>query len=151
MITGCVECSLLATLSKPGRRPRKRQPEVTTAFLNMICIIILPSTWRRGGEFQHFGGVSRTWVCQFYPFRTHSFESKSLLLPIVLTSDHIDNFCFVVLPSSEKKFTTFSEARRAKFLPWPKMGKHKVKFLFYFNNLSFLQLSDFQNKSESNV
>ena len=61
----------------------------------------------------------REFVCQLYPFRTHSFESKSLLLPIVLTSDHTDNFCFVVLPSSEKKFTTFSEARRAKFPPWP--------------------------------
>ena len=27
----------------------------------------------------------REFVCQFYPFKTHSFESKSLLLPIVLT------------------------------------------------------------------
>ena len=80
----------------------------------------------------------------------HNFESKSLLLPIVLTSDHIDNFRFVVLPSSEKKFITFSEARRAKFLPWSKICK-LIEFFFYCNNLSFLQLSDFQNKSESNV
>ena len=85
-------------------------------------------------------------IGKLYSFKTHSFANKSLLLPIVLTSDHMDNFRFVVLPSSEKKFTTFSEARRAKFPPWP-------IFFFFFNcnNLSFLQLSDFQNKSESNV
>ena len=86
----------------------------------------------------------REFICKLYSFKTHSFANKSLLLPIVLTSDHMDNFRFVVLPSSEKKFTTFSEARRAKFPPWP-------IFFFYCNNLSFLQLSDFQNKSESNV
>ena len=61
----------------------------------------------------------REFICKLYSFKTHSFANKSLLLPIVLTSDHMDNFRFVVLPSSEKKFTTFSEARRAKFPPWP--------------------------------
>ena len=99
-------------------------------------------------------GVSREreFVCQIYPFKTHNFVSKSLLLPIVLTSDHIDNFRFVVLPSSEKKFITYSEARRAKFLPWSKICK-LIEFIFFFyrNNLSFLQLSQFHNKSESNV
>ena len=76
-------------------------------------------------------GVSRgrEFVCQIYPFKTQNFESKSLLLPIVLTSDHIDNFRFVVLPSSEKKFITFSEARRAKFLPWSKICK-LIEFFF---------------------
>ena len=66
---------IIATLSKPGRRPRRRQPKVTTAILKIIYIFILKSTWGRGVEFQHFGGVSRTWVCLvFYPFKPHSFE-----------------------------------------------------------------------------
>ena len=71
--------------------------------------------------------------------RTHSFESKSLLLPIVLTSDHINNFCFVVLPFSEKKFTRFSEARRAKFLPWPNFFIIIIASLFC-NNRTNLNL-----------
>ena len=115
---------IIATLSKPGRRPRRRQPKVTTAVLKIIYIFILKSTWGRGVEFQHFGGVSRTWVCLvFYPFKPHSFEGESLLMSIALTLDHRDDFRFVLLPSCEKKLTTFSEARRAKFPPWPKMGK----------------------------
>ena len=61
----------------------------------------------------------REFVCQFCPFKTHNFESKSLLLPIALTSDHRDNFGFVAVPFSEKKLTTFSEARRAKFPKFP--------------------------------
>ena len=44
-------------------------------------------------------------------------------MSIALTLDHRDDFRFVLLPSCEKKLTTFSEARRAKFPPWPKMGK----------------------------
>ena len=93
----------------------------------------------------------REFVCQIYPFKTHNFESISLPLPMVLTSDHIKNFCFVVFPSGEDKFITFSEAQRAKYPPWSNICQLiKVNF-FYCNNLSFLQLSDFQNKSESNV
>ena len=61
-------------------------------------------------------------VCQFYAFKTHSFERKSLLLPKVLISDHIEKFRSVVLPFSENKLTTFCESRRAKFPPWPKNG-----------------------------
>ena len=59
----------------------------------------------------------------FYPFNQHSFEGESLLMSIALTLDHRDDFRFVLLPSCEKKLTTFSEARREKFPPWPKMGK----------------------------
>ena len=115
---------IIATLSKPGRRPRRRQPKVTTAVLKIIYIFIFKSTWGRSVEFQHFGGVSRKWVCLvFYPFKPHSFEGESLLMSIALTLDHRDDFRFVLLPSCEKKLTTFSEARRAKFPPWPKMGK----------------------------
>ena len=82
----------------------------------------------------------REFVCRIYPFKTHNFESKSLLLPIVLTSDHIDNFRFVVLPPSEKKFITFSEARRAKFPPWSKICKLIEVNFFYCNNLSFFAI-----------
>ena len=115
---------IIATLSKPGRRPRRRQPKVTTAVLKIIYIFILKSTWGRSVEFQHFGGVSRTLVfLVFYPFKPHSFEGGSLLMSIALTLDHRDDFRFVLLPSCEKKLTTFSEARRARFPPWPKMGK----------------------------
>ena len=86
---------IIATLSKPGRRPRRRQPKVTTAILKIIYIFILKSTWGRGVEFQHFGGVSRTWVCLvFYPFKPHSFEGESLLMSIALTLDHRDDFRF---------------------------------------------------------
>ena len=88
---------IIATLSKPGRRPRRRQPKVTTALLNIIYI--------------------------FYPFKPHSFEGESLLMSIALTLDHTDDFRFVLLPSREKKLTAFSEARRAKFPPWLIMGK----------------------------
>ena len=38
-------------------------------------------------------------------------------MSIALTLDHRDDFRFVLLPSCEKKLTTFSEARRAKFPP----------------------------------
>ena len=59
----------------------------------------------------------------FYPFKPHSLEGESLLMSIAVTLDHRDDFGFVLLPSCEKKLTTVSEARRAKFPPWPKMGK----------------------------
>ena len=44
-------------------------------------------------------------------------------MSIALTLDHRDDFRLALLPSCEKNLTTFSEARRAKFPPWPKMGK----------------------------
>ena len=65
----------------------------------------------------------REFVCCFYPFKPHSFEGESLLMSIALTLDDRDDFRFALLPSCEKNLTTFSEARRAKFPPWPKMGK----------------------------
>ena len=120
---------IIATLCKPGRRPRRRQPKVTTALLNIIYIFILKSTWGRGGEFQHFCGVSRTWVCLFvfffYPFKPHSFEGESLLMSIALTSDHRDDFRFVLLPSCEKKIndlfwsqTRWTTSKTGSFALW---------------------------------
>ena len=81
----------------------------------------------------------REFVCQIYPFKTHNFQSISLPLPMVLTSDHINNFCFDVFPSGEEKFITFSEAQRAKYPPWSKICKLiKVNFFFFFLPASIL-------------
>ena len=59
----------------------------------------------------------------FFILSNHIVSKESLLMSIALTLDHGDDFRFVLLPSCEKKLTTFSEARRARFPPWPKMGK----------------------------
>ena len=80
----------------------------------------------------------REFVCQLYRLQ-HIVSKANLCCYLTLTSDHINNFCFVVLPSSEKKFTRFSEARRAKFLPLPNFFIIIIASLFC-NNRTNLNL-----------